>query len=88
MLQEDITKEMIPFVSIFPNSMSTARACGMSTITQTVEKGLQFYAEKVPNKEINASLLLLRATGGSGSYINNVATAEDVAEMLDEVFQQ
>lgn len=87
-LQEDITEQMIPFVSIFPNDMSTARACGMSTITQTVEKGLQLYAEKVPNKEINASLLLLRATGGSGNYINNVATAEDVAEMLDEVFQQ
>ena len=56
-IQEDITDKMVPFVSIFPSDMDTARNCGMSTTAETIEKGLRLYAEEIPSKEINASLV-------------------------------
>lgn len=86
MVQKDVTGEMIPIVSIFRECMSIARNCGMSTTVETVSGGVKFYAEKVPEQDISASLLLLRASGGSGTYINNMASDEEVQEMLNEVF--
>lgn len=85
-VQKDVTGEMIPIVSIFRECMSIARNCGMSTTVETVSGGVKFYAEKVPEQDISASLLLLRASGGSGTYINNMASDEEVQEMLNEVF--
>ncbi len=85
-VQKDVTDEMIPIVSIFRECMSIARNCGMSTTVETVSGGVKFYAEKVPEQDIGASLLLLRASGGSGTYINNMASDEEVQEMLNEVF--
>lgn len=85
-VQKDVTGEMIPIVSIFRECMSIARNCGMSTTAETVSGGVKFYAEKVPEQDISASLLLLRASGGSGTYINNMASDEEVQEMLNEVF--
>lgn len=84
--QKDVTDEMIPIVSIFRECMSIARNCGMSTTAETVSGGVKFYAEKAPEQDIRASLLLLRASGGSGTYINNMASDEEVQEMLNEVF--
>lgn len=84
--QKDVTDEMIPIVSIFRECMSIARNCGMSTTAETVNGGVKFYAEKAPEQDISASLLLLRASGGSGTYINNMASDEEVQEMLNEVF--
>lgn len=84
--QKDVTDEMIPIVSIFRECMSIARNCGMSTTAETVNGGVKFYAEKAPEQDIGASLLLLRASGGSGTYINNMASDEEVQEMLNEVF--
>ncbi len=83
--QKDVTDEMIPIVSIFRECMSVARNCGMSTTAETVNGGVKFYAEKTPEQDISASLLL-RASGGSGTYINNMASDEEVQEMLNEVF--
>ena len=60
--QDFITEKMIPFVSIFPEDMTVARICGMSTAAETKNKILRLYAEKAPSREINASLLLLRTT--------------------------
>lgn len=85
-VQKDVTDEMIPIVSIFRECMSIARNCGMSTTAETVNGGVKFYAEKTPEQDIGASLLLLRASGGSGTYINNMASDEEVQEMLNEVF--
>ena len=85
-VQKDVTDEMIPIVSIFRECMSVARNCGMSTTAETVNGGVKFYAEKIPEQDIRASLLLLRASGGSGTYINNMASDEEVQEMLNEVF--
>ncbi|MCI8629389.1 MAG: phage tail protein [Firmicutes bacterium] len=84
--QKDVTDEMIPIVSIFRECMSIARNCGMSTTAETVNGGVKFYAEEAPEQDIHASLLLLRASGGSGTYINNMASDEEVQEMLNEVF--
>ena len=84
--QKDVTDEMIPIVSIFRECMSVARNCGMSTTAETVNGGVKFYAEKASEQDIEASLLLLRASGGSGTYINNMASDEEVQEMLNEVF--
>ncbi len=99
MAQEDVTEQMIPMVSIVYSDMDTAMECGMSTVAETITKGLRLYAEKAPDKEIHASLLLLRASGGTvggstGSmdieefYDNYVATSEDIQETLKEVFQK
>ena len=85
-VQKDVTDEMIPIVSIFRECMSIARNCGMSTTAETVNGGVKFYAEEAPEQDIRASLLLLRASGGSGTYINNMASDEEVQEMLNEVF--
>ncbi len=85
-VQKDVTDEMIPIVSIFRECMSVTRNCGMSTTVETVNGGVKFYAEKTPEQDIGASLLLLRASGGSGTYINNMASDEEVQEMLNEVF--
>ncbi len=85
-VQKDVTDEMIPIVSIFRECMSVTRNCGMSTTAETINGGVKFYAEKAPEQDIRASLLLLRASGGSGTYINNMASDEEVQEMLNEVF--
>ncbi len=99
MTQEDVTEQMIPIVSIAHGDMSTAIDCGMSSVAETIEKGLRLYAEKAPDKEIHASLLLLRAYGGAAGgttssmdieefYDNYVATSEDIKTVFNEVFQK
>lgn len=99
MTQEDVTEQMIPIVSIAHGDMSTAIDCGMGSVAETIEKGLRLYAEKAPNKEIHASLLLLRAYGGAAGgttssmdieefYDNYVATSEDIKTVFNEVFQK
>ena len=75
--QDFITEKMIPFVSIFPEDMTVARICGMSTAAETKNKILRLYAEKAPSREINASLLLLRTSSGTArqdylEYIQNL----------------
>lgn len=99
-LQKDITEKMIPIVSIFPSDMNIARACGMSTTVETINGAIRFFADKVPEKEIKASIVLLRAynnivgdiTSDDNSmnieelYKNYVATDEEVNAILDEVF--
>ncbi len=97
--QEDVTEQMIPMVSIVYSDMNTAMECGMSTVAETITKGLRLYAEKVPGKEIHASLLLLRASSGTASgstdsmdieefYDNYVATSEDIQAVFNDVFQK
>lgn len=80
--QDYITEKMIPFVSIFPEDMTVAKICGMSTAAETKNKGLRLYAEKAPGREINASLLLLRTSSGTArldylEYIQNLTRVEE-----------
>ncbi len=99
--QKDVTEKMIPLVSIFYNDMDTARNCGMSTTVETVNGAVRFFAEQIPDKAINASLTLLKASnsiatdGIAGSsinieefYDNYVATSEDIKTVFNEVFQK
>ncbi len=101
-LQKDITEKMIPIVSIFPSDMNIATKCGMSTTVETINGAVRFFADKVPEKEIKASIVLLRAynniigeiTSDSNSmnieefYNNYVATNEEVEKVLYEVFEK
>ncbi len=100
-VQKDVTENMIPIVSIYPNDMSVARGCGMNTTVQTINGAVRFFANKIPKKEIKASLVLLKAShgitgeiigGGYGLdieefYKNYVATNEEVEKVLEEVFE-
>ena len=77
---------MIPFVSIFPEDMGIARMCGMNTTAETGNKWLRLYAEKMPGREINASLLLLRTSSGTArqdylEYIKKVTTEKEIQEI-------
>lgn len=80
--QEDVTEEMIPYISLYPLDADTAKACGMSTSARTLEGVVRLYAKQAPENEIRATLLLFFAnseTGGSssggGTYVLPVATA-------------
>ena len=99
-LQEDVTEKMIPLVSIFPSDMRIASACGMSTTVQTVNGAVRFYADKVPTKEIKASLTLLKSSNGIAGDITSaidleefckkfykeyVATSEDMKTIIEEL---
>ena len=99
--QKDVTEKMIPLVSIFYNDMDTARNCGMSTTVETVNGAVRFFAEQLPDKAINASLTLLKASNSIATdgivdssinieefYNNYVATEEEVEKILNEVFQK
>ena len=101
-LQKDITEKMIPIVSIFPSDMNIATKCGMSTTVETINGAIRFFADKAPEKEMKASIVLLRAynnivgeiTSDGNSmdieefYNNYVATNEEVEKVLYEVFEK
>lgn len=63
---EDVTEEMIPIINILPADMNKAKACGMSTTCRTISGGVRFYAEKPPDAEINAEIILLTSYSGIG----------------------
>lgn len=78
--QADITEELIPIVTIWPQDQSVAQTCGMSTASRTVEGALRVYAARVPEKEIRASLVLLGTgsdgSGGGSGYVLPQATRQ------------
>ena len=92
--QDDITENAVPFVTVLPESLQTAKLCGLKPISQTFEGRLRLFADSPPKAEIKVSLLLLRASGGrmeSGSgttsYINGMlATDSETNEMLNSIF--
>ena len=81
--QEDITEEMVPMVSVLPEDLAVAVACGLYPVSQTISGGLRLYAAAAPASAIQASLVLFlagngEAGGGStggGTYVLPVATA-------------
>ncbi len=83
--QENITEKMIPIVSIFPSDMNVARACGMSTTVETINGAVRFFANKVPEKEIKASIVLLRTYDGIAGDITG-GDSDIVAGMNIEEF--
>ncbi len=83
--QENITEKMIPIVSIFPSDMNVARACGMNTTVETINGAVRFFANKVPEKEIKASIVLLRTYDGIAGDITG-GDSDIVAGMNIEEF--
>lgn len=84
-VQKDVTENMIPIVSIYPNDMSIARGCGMNTTVQTINGAVRFFADKIPKKEIKASLVLLKAYQGIAGEITE-GNSDIVAGMSIEEF--
>lgn len=66
-LQEDVTADMVPVVSLYPSHASMAKECGMSATARTLEGGIRFYSERAPDAEIHAALTLLLASSGRAS---------------------
>ena len=60
---KDVTEDMTPVVSIAPDSLPVAKACGMSTACETLEGKLRVYAQKSPSADIYGSLLLISEYG-------------------------
>jgi len=78
-VQKDVTDEMIPIVSIFRECMSIARNCGMSTTVETVNGGVKFYAEW-------SKSFVVEGKRWQWYIYQNMASDEEVQEMLNEVF--
>ena len=56
---ENITGDMTPIVSIAPDFLTAAKACGMSTACESFDGKLRVYAQKSPTEDIHGSLLLV-----------------------------
>jgi len=80
----EATRKTIPSVTVLPDSLETATACGFSPVCQTIEGAVRVYAKTVPAAEIKASVALLDvspyANGGGTTQLNGgtfpLATAE------------
>lgn len=80
--QADITEEMVPMVSVLPEDLAAAVACGLYPVSRTMSGGLRLYAAAAPASEIQASLVLFLAGSGQaggggeggGTYVLPVAT--------------
>lgn len=65
---KNITERMTPMLTIYPEYLPTAFACGIAQTVRTIDGALRVYAQKIPDKAIVASLSLI---GGSG-YIGTI----------------
>ncbi|MDO5785358.1 MAG: hypothetical protein Q4P20_09900 [Eubacteriales bacterium] len=54
-----VDAEMIPLLTILPESMAVAQDCGMASCAQTLDGFLRVYAETIPAEPIQVSLALL-----------------------------
>lgn len=76
---EDITKKMIPILTILPECQQTATDCGLCTTAQTLDGVLRVYAKQMPAENISGSLTLFGTGGsagtGTGTYTLPAATA-------------
>lgn len=57
---EDVTESLIPNVSVHPTGIKTAKDCGLYSVSRSLAGGLRLYAEKAPENEITATLVLLK----------------------------
>lgn len=79
---EGVTAEMVPMVTIHPDSLSTARECELCMSAKTIDGAVRFFTRKEPTSPINVTLTLLCASngtpgggGGGGEYVLPTATA-------------
>ena len=73
----EVTKEMVPYVKVVPESEETARACGMRASCQTFDGFLRVYAREAPARPIVASAAFIGGLKGGDAYGDlPLATAE------------
>lgn len=63
----EVSEYMIPILTVLPESVPEASACGLAPFAQTVKDALRLWAEKAPEEDVRAGLTLLR--NSSGVYI-------------------
>lgn len=68
-----VTESVVPYLSIYPADLETARQCGMSQTARTMDGALRVYAKSAPTTSIRATLVLL-ANGAAG---NNAALQKE-----------
>ncbi len=79
--QADVTERMLPCLTVLPQSLHAANACGMLPICRTLPGIVRLYADRQPETEIYAVLTLSQASSGSasgvvgGDYVLPTATA-------------
>lgn len=75
---DTVTEELVPLLTILPESLETAGQCGMSSSVRTLDGILRVYAKSPPDEPVKARLALLgTASGGTpgGSCTIPPATA-------------
>lgn len=93
--QTDITEKTIAMVNMYAESLETAENCGLNGVCCTLEEVLKLYAESVPTQQMKATVLYINASDESNNSGNDtdgmlgyeVATTEDVTNMLNDVLQ-
>lgn len=77
----DAAESMIPMLTVLPQSTADASDCGLAPFAQTLDGTLRLWAERVPQKDIHASLALLRDSSGLtlvGGALLTPATPEQI----------
>lgn len=67
-------ENLVPFLTIYPADMDTARSCAMSTTVRTLDGVLRVYARSAPSARIRATLALLGAGGSTAAIGGGTAT--------------
>lgn len=85
---DSLTADMIPMLSIAPDSLDVAAACGFCPTCEIVAGALRVYAQTMPEEAITASLTAITSKGGGGYAALQIATkstlgAIKVGEGLD-----
>lgn len=76
---QDANENQVPVVSVSAGSLSAAKAAEISTVAQTLEGKVRFWAKAPPGSGISATLALLypkrgESAGGGQSYVLPTAT--------------
>jgi len=76
----DITEDMVPLLTVLPDSVEAANACGFCSVSRTLPGLLRVYAKSVPINAIRASLTLLDTSPQHSGLASSAATARfDIA---------
>lgn len=71
----DITEDMVPFLTVEPESLNTAIACELCPGTRTLPGALRLYANSIPKAAIGASLTLFDTVPQHSGLSSSAATA-------------
>lgn len=57
---DSVTEALIPIVNVQPKQLATAKKCGLYPVCRTFSGGIRLYAEKAPESEITATVVLMK----------------------------